>query len=73
MFNAGWIITLVGMIGVFTFLVLLVLSMSIMSTFIQKFLPEKEVVKPVKAKPSGDIEIAVSIAAIKSFTAKESN
>ncbi len=73
MFDAGIIITVVGMLGVFVFLIILVLSMSVMSTFIQKFLPEKEVVAPVKSKPSGDIEIAVSIAAIQSFTAKESN
>ncbi len=73
MFDAGLIITMVGMLGVFVFLIILVLSMNVMSAFIQKFLPEKEVVTPVKAKPSGDIEIAVSIAAIKSFTAKESN
>lgn len=73
MFDVGLIITLVGMLGVFVFLVLLVFSMSIMSTIIQKVLPEKEVVTPVKTKPSQDIEIAIAIAAIKSYTSKENH
>ncbi len=73
MFDAGLIITLVGMLGVFVFLVLLVISMSIMSTIIQKYMPEKEIVAPVKIKADRDVEIAVSIAAIKSFTAEENN
>ncbi len=73
MFDAGLIITLVGMMGVFVFLVLLVISMSIMSTIIQKFMPEKEVVTPIKLKADRDVEIAVSIAAIKSFIAKGNN
>lgn len=73
MFDVGLIITLVGMLGVFVFLVLLVFSMGIMSAIIQKVLPEKEVVAPVRSKPSQDIEIAIAIAAIKSFTSKENN
>ncbi len=73
MFDAGLIITLVGMLGVFVFLVVLVLSMGIMSTFITKFLPEREVTSPIKAKPSVEVEIAVAIAAIKSVSAKENN
>jgi sodium pump decarboxylase gamma subunit len=72
-FDVGLIITLVGMLSVFVFLVLLVFSMSIMSTIIQKVLPEKEIVATVKSKPSTDIEIAIAIAAIKSHTSKENN
>ncbi|QEN04477.1 oxaloacetate decarboxylase [Thiospirochaeta perfilievii] len=73
MFDVGLIITLVGMLGVFVFLILLVFSMSIMSTIIQKVLPEKEVVVPVKAKPTQELEIAIAIAAIKSLSSKESH
>ena len=73
MFDAGLIITLVGMLGVFVFLVLLVISMSIMSKFIQKYLPEKEIVTKANTVLSTDLEIAVSIAAIKSFISKENN
>lgn len=73
MFDAGLIITLVGMSGVFVFLILLVFSMSIMSSIIQKFMPEKEAVAQVKKAPSTDIEIAIAIAAVKSFTSKEKN
>ncbi len=73
MFDAGLIITLVGMLGVFVFLVVLVISMSIMSKVIQKFIPEKEVSKPIKLKTDRDVEIAVSIAAIENFIAKGNN
>ena len=73
MFDIGLIITLVGMLGVFVFLVLLVFSMGIMSTIIQKVFPEKEVVATVKSKPSQDIEIAIAIAAIQNYTSKENN
>lgn len=73
MLNAGLIITIVGMLGVFVFLILLVFAMSIMSTIIQKILPEKEVVATVKSKPSTDLEIAIAIAAIQKFTTKETN
>lgn len=73
MFDVGLIITLVGMLGVFVFLVLLVFSMGIMSTIIQKVLPEKEVVVPVKSKPSHDIEIAIAIAAVQQHSSKENN
>ncbi|MGL1892300.1 MAG: OadG family protein [Spirochaetaceae bacterium] len=73
MFDAGLIITLVGMLGVFVFLILLVFSMSIMSSFIQKFIPEKEAVAQVKRAPSTDIEIAIAIAAVRSFTSREKN
>ncbi len=73
MFDAGLIITLVGMLGVFVFLIVLVLSMGLMSSFITKFLPEKEVSAPIKAKPTVEVEIAVAIAAIKSLSAKENN
>ena len=73
MFDVGLIITLVGMLGVFVFLILLVFSMSIMSTIIRKVLPEKEIVARVRSNPSQDIEIAIAIAAVKSFTSKENN
>jgi Na+-transporting methylmalonyl-CoA/oxaloacetate decarboxylase gamma subunit len=73
MLNVGLIITLVGMLGVFVFLILLVLSMGIMSSIIQKILPEKEIVAPVKIKPSTDIEIAIAIAAIQNLSSKENN
>ncbi len=36
-------------------------------------MPEKEVVTPIKLKADRDVEIAVSIAAIKSFIAKGNN
>ena len=73
MFDVGLIITLVGMLGVFVFLILLVLSMSLMSTIIQKVLPEEEVAVPVKSKSPQEVEIAIAIAAIHSLTPKESN
>lgn len=73
MFDVGLIITVVGMLGVFVFLIVLVFSMSIMSTLIQKVFPEKEVAAPVKSKPSQDIEIAIAIAAIKNLASKENN
>ena len=71
MFDAGLIITLVGMLGVFLFLIILVISMDIMSNIIEKYFPEKEDSTPTKNKTTTDLEIAISIAAIKSFTAKE--
>ncbi|OQY36768.1 MAG: hypothetical protein B6229_09440 [Spirochaetaceae bacterium 4572_7] len=71
MFNTGLIITLVGMLGVFVFLILLVISMGIMSKIIQKYLPEKVPITKKNKNPSGNVDIAISIAAIKSFIAKE--
>lgn len=73
MFDVGLIITLVGMLGVFTFLILLVISMGFMSKIIQKFLPEKEVAVPVRKSSSTDLEIAIAIAAIKNLSSGESN
>ncbi len=73
MFDVGIIITLVGMLGVFVFLIVLVLAMGLMSKIIQKVAPEKEVVAQVKTKVSQDVEIAISIAAIQNFTTKENN
>ncbi len=73
MFDEGLIITLVGMSGVFIFLILLVFSMSIMSRIIQKISPENKTVLPTKTKASPEIAIAIAIAGIKHYTSKENN
>ena len=73
MFDEGLIITLVGMSGVFIFLILLVFSMGIMSRIIQKINPEEKTALPTKTKASPEIEIAIAIAAIKHYTSKENN
>jgi sodium pump decarboxylase gamma subunit len=65
MLEAGLIITAVGMLGVFVFLILLVLTMSFMSTIITKIFPEKKFLKVVKSRNLDDVEIAIAIAAVK--------
>jgi len=65
----GWIITGVGMLVVFLFLLLIVIVMNIMSGIVLKFFPEKEEpVKQSKGKSDNAAEIAVAIAAAKAFT-----
>jgi oxaloacetate decarboxylase gamma subunit len=66
MINVGLIIMGVGMLVVFAFLTIMVISMRFMSGLILKFFPEKEEPVPVRAKaaPAGDdAELAVAIAA----------
>lgn len=72
MFDVGLIITGVGMLGVFIFLILMVFAMDIMSKIIQKLLPEKEVVQPAKKRSSTDLEIAIAVAAIQNISNRES-
>ncbi len=72
MISDGLIIMAVGMLVVFAFLALMVISMRSMSSLVLKFFPEKEEPAPVrKAAPasapapaaSDDAELAVAIAA----------
>ncbi|MCF7953705.1 MAG: OadG family protein [Spirochaetales bacterium] len=66
----GLTLMLIGMAVVFTFLILLVLVMKVLSAFVQKYFPEKE--KPVAAaRPAAsnkDAEIAAAAAAAASFS-----
>ncbi len=60
----------VGMLVVFAFLTIMVVSMKFMSSIILKFFPEKEEPVPVRAKavPAGDdAELAAVIAAAYTF------
>ena len=68
MIDVGLIIMAVGMLVVFAFLTIMVISMRGMSTLVQKFFPEKEETAPVrKAAPAAagadDAEVAAAIAA----------
>ena len=67
MIDDGLIIMAVGMLVVFAFLALMVISMRFMSNFVLKFFPEKEEPAPVRraapAAAGDDAELAVAIAA----------
>ena len=62
MVDDGIIIMVIGMLGVFSFLIVMVLSMSSMSSYILKAFPETNQTLP-KTSGRGDAEIAVAIAA----------
>ncbi len=64
MIHEGLIITGVGMLVVFAFLILMEISLRFMSRFILKFFPEKEEPVPVRraAAATDDSELAVAIA-----------
>ena len=58
----GLTLTVIGMLVVFSILILLVFTMKLLSSVVFRFFPEPEV--PVQAQQSaGNIEIAVAIAA----------
>lgn len=67
MIDDGLIIMAVGMLVVFAFLALMVISMRFMSNFVLKFFPEKEEPTPVRraapAAAGDDTELAIAIAA----------
>ena len=67
MIDDGLIIMAVGMLVVFAFLTLMVISMRFMSGLVLKFFPEKEeptpVRRPARAAGGDDAELAVAIAA----------
>lgn len=66
---SGLIVTIVGMLVVFLFLTLLVVSTTIMSKIVLKFFPEPEKpAAPAVRRSSADAEIAVAIAAVKAHT-----
>jgi len=62
----GLYLTIIGMAVVFVFLTILVIIMYLVSAFVLRFFPEKEV-KVVKKVAGDDVDIAVAIAAVKSF------
>jgi oxaloacetate decarboxylase gamma subunit len=65
----GWTITGVGMLVVFSFLVLIVIVMNIMSSVVLKYFPEKEVpVKQNKGKMDNLAEIAAAVAAVQAYS-----
>lgn len=66
--NIGLVITIIGMLVVFGFLAIIVVQTQIMSGIVLKFFPEKEEVAPVQRAQSNDAEIAIAIAAVKSYT-----
>ncbi len=67
MIDDGLIIMAVGMLVVFAFLALMVISMGFMSNLVLKFFPEKEeptrVRRAAPAAAGDDAELAVAIAA----------
>jgi len=65
MIDVGLIIMAVGMLVVFAFLAIMVVSMRFTSGLILKFFPEKEEPVPVRAASAGadDAEVAIAIAA----------
>lgn len=66
---SGFIVTIVGMLVVFLFLTLLVVSTNAMSRIVLKFFPEPEKpAAPAVRKSSADAEVAVAIAAVKAHT-----
>lgn len=66
---SGLIVTIVGMLVVFLFLTLLVVSTTSMSRIVLKFFPEPEKpAAPAVRKSSADADIAVAIAAVKAHT-----
>lgn len=70
MIDVGLIIMAIGMLVVFAFLTIMVVSMRLMSSLILKFFPEKEEPAPVRAKAisaGDDAELAVAIAAAYTF------
>jgi oxaloacetate decarboxylase gamma subunit len=68
--GVGLTITLVGMLVVFCFLALLVVSARLMSAVIVKFFPEKEepVAQVKRVAGSANTDVAIAIAAVKAFT-----
>lgn len=65
MFNQGLTLTLAGMATVFSFLIILVLFISLSSRIILRFFTEKTPVEPAKKPEVPDITVAVAIAAVK--------
>lgn len=66
---SGLIVTIVGMLVVFLFLTLLVVSTTVMSKIVLKFFPEPEKpAAPAVRRSSADAEIAVAIAAVQAHT-----
>lgn len=65
MLDDGLIIMAIGMLVVFAFLAIMVISMRSMSDLILKFFPEKEEPTPVRSGNAGanDVEVAIAIAA----------
>lgn len=63
----GLVLTVVGMAVVFSFLALLVVLMSILSSVVTRYFPEPEK-EVVESSGSRDAEIAAVIAAVKAFT-----
>jgi len=63
MLNQGLTLTLAGMATVFSFLVLLVLVMSLSSRVILRFARDEEPVRSVSKRKNSDPEISVVIAA----------
>ncbi|OQY35639.1 MAG: hypothetical protein B6241_00155 [Spirochaetaceae bacterium 4572_59] len=66
---SGLIVTIVGMLVVFLFLTLLVVSTTVMSKIVLKFFPEPEKpAAPAVRRSSTDADIAIAIAAVKAHT-----
>jgi len=63
----GLVLTVVGMAVVFSFLALLVVLMSVLSSVVTRFFPEPEK-EVTESAGSRDAEIAAVIAAVKAFT-----
>ncbi|WP_028972724.1 OadG family protein [Spirochaeta cellobiosiphila] len=59
--NLGLTLTVVGMTTVFSFLVLLVLIMSVSSTIIQRFFPEKTNLD-INEKKTNDKKVKIALA-----------
>ena len=65
MIASSLVITIVGMAVVFTFLILLVVSMNILSAVVLRFFPEKkekEETSAAQVSGSADAEVAAAIA-----------
>ena len=66
MIASSFVIMVVGMAVVFSFLILLVISMSVLSAVVQKFFPEKEEEAPAPSSAQAEIAAAIAVAFSKS-------
>ena len=66
MIAQGFVLMVVGMATVFSFLVLLVFLMSALSAVVVRFFPEKPE-EVVETSGSRDAEVAAVVAAVKAF------
>lgn len=65
MLDQGLTLTIAGMATVFSFLILLVLIMSLSSRITLRFFPEKNQLQPSRRINKPEIDIAIAIAAVK--------